>query len=412
MAEASYGSLPFSEQIDFFRRKLNLPTDGWTDVYTAEHDWAFVVAGANRNDLVADFRQAVEKVIAEGGTLESFRKDFDTIVARHGWDYNGGRDWRSRVIYDTNLFSSYSAGRYQQLMAAREERPYWQYIHSDAVQHPRPEHLAWNGLILRWDNPWWKTHFPINAWGCKCSVRALSDRDLKRMGKSGPDQAPAVEWETRIIGQRSASGPREVQVPKGIDPGFEYTPGRSRLVSAIPPERDGGIGSAGGPGIPNRTATDPLPPARAISRDRLLPQDLTDQEYATRFLREFGATADKPAIFRDAVGDRLVMGRELFIQRRTGEWKSNKYGRGKYMLALADAIKSPDEIWVRLEWHAALKQAVVRRRYISRFQADEESLPGLAVFELGPDGWSGVTTFVPDEVESLRVGVRLYQRDF
>ena len=66
---AAYGSLPFVEQIEFFRRKLNLPTDGWTDVRLHEHDWAFVVAGANRDAIVSDFRAAVEKaggqVIAE-----------------------------------------------------------------------------------------------------------------------------------------------------------------------------------------------------------------------------------------------------------------------------------------------------------------------------------------------------------
>lgn len=103
---AAYGSLPFVEQIEFFRRKLNLPTDGWTDVRLHEHDWAFVVAGANRDAIVSDFRAAVEKAIAGGSTLEDFRKDFDRIVATHGWDYNGGRNWRSRVIYDTNLATS------------------------------------------------------------------------------------------------------------------------------------------------------------------------------------------------------------------------------------------------------------------------------------------------------------------
>ncbi|HDY6109681.1 TPA: hypothetical protein RQ786_006664, partial [Pseudomonas aeruginosa] len=47
-------SLPFAEQNQFFRRKLNLPTNAWTDIYTREHDYAFVVAGANRDDLVQD----------------------------------------------------------------------------------------------------------------------------------------------------------------------------------------------------------------------------------------------------------------------------------------------------------------------------------------------------------------------
>ncbi|USR40000.1 hypothetical protein L1F06_000765 [Ectopseudomonas hydrolytica] len=65
-------SLPFREQNEFLRRKLNLPTNGWTDVYGRENDYAFVVAGANRNDLVADFHQAVQRAIEGGTTLEAY----------------------------------------------------------------------------------------------------------------------------------------------------------------------------------------------------------------------------------------------------------------------------------------------------------------------------------------------------
>lgn len=228
MAEVAYGSLPFGEMVRFFLRKLNLPTEHWTDIYTREHDWAFVVAGANRDALVADFRAAVEKAIAEGGTLEDFRRDFDRIVATHGWDYNGGRDWRSRVIYETNLNTAYAAGRYEQLQAA----PYWQYVHADWVTNPRHQHLAWDGLVLRRDDPWWQTHYPPNGWGCQCSVRGLWPRDLAAMGKDGPDEAPEVHLVERLIGQRNPRGPRLVLVPAGIDPGFEYIPGSSRQRGA------------------------------------------------------------------------------------------------------------------------------------------------------------------------------------
>ena len=228
MAEAAYGSLPFAEMVRFFLRKLNLTTDHWTDIYTREHDWSFVVAGANRDALVADFRAAVDKAIAEGGTLEDFRRDFDRIVATHGWDYNGGRDWRSRVIYETNLNTAYAAGRYEQLQAA----PYWQYVHADWVTNPRHQHLAWDGLVLRRDDPWWQTHYPPNGWGCQCSVRGLWPRDLAAMGKDGPDEAPEVHLVERLIGQRNPRGPRLVLVPAGIDPGFEYIPGSSRQRGA------------------------------------------------------------------------------------------------------------------------------------------------------------------------------------
>ena len=224
MADVAYGSLPFREMIAFFRRKLNMPTQAWTDVYAAEHERAFMVAGANRDAIVRDFREAVEKAIAEGTTLEEFRRDFDAIVARYGWDYNGGRDWRTRVIYETNLNTSYAAGRWEQLQAA----PFWMYEHSDWVENPRHQHQAWDGMVLARDDPWWQTHYPPNGWGCQCKVIGLWPRDLARMGKSGPDRAPEVTWVERVIGKYSPGGPRVVSVPAGIDPGFEYAPGRDR----------------------------------------------------------------------------------------------------------------------------------------------------------------------------------------
>lgn len=235
--------LPFAEQINYHRAKLNLPTESYADILGEEHDHAFVVAGANRLDMLADFRAAVDKAIIDGTTLEEFRKDFDSIVAKYGWDYKGGRNWRSRTIYDTNLYGSYQAGRYEQQREMAKLKPYWEYRHRAGQKDPREEHEAWHGLILHCDDPWWQTHYPINAYNCKCSVFAHSKGDLERKGlKVGV--APPIEYETQIIGKNS-DNPRMVQVPKGLDAGFDRIPGASRntdptqflfdKASAVPP---------------------------------------------------------------------------------------------------------------------------------------------------------------------------------
>jgi hypothetical protein len=227
MAGVGYGTVPFAQQIAFFRRKRNIVTESWLDVWESEHDQGFMVAGANRDELVADFAGAIRKAIDDGATLEQFRRDFDRIVATHGWDYNGGRNWRSRVIYETNLRQSYNAGRWHQLQALKKSRPWWRYRHSDAVETPRPLHQAWDGMVLHCDDPWWQSYFPANGWGCQCYVEALNDRDLARLGKDGPDKAPAIEFEQRMVGQRSPGGPFLAETPVGVDPGFGYAPGRS-----------------------------------------------------------------------------------------------------------------------------------------------------------------------------------------
>ena len=217
-------ALPFREAIRFFLGKVNQPTQHWTDVWQDGHSRSFMVAGAASDALLNDFRAEIARALEQGTTLADFRKAFDAIVARHGWAHNGSPGWRSRIIFETNLSTAYAAGRYAQqtepdTLAAF---PYWQYVHSGA-RDPRPQHLAWNGLVLRADDPFWRTHYPPNGWKCGCRVRPLSGRDLARQGKAGPDRAPdpnARPWTNPRTGAVE-------MVPDGIDPGFAYNPGQA-----------------------------------------------------------------------------------------------------------------------------------------------------------------------------------------
>jgi len=230
---------PFQEQLDFFRQKANLPSEHWDDIMTAAHDRAFMVAGATKADLLNDLRQAVDKAIASGTGLETFRKDFAKIIQRTGWDYRGAFDWRTRVIYQTNLSTSYAAGRWKQLNDPElvKIRPYWKYIHADGVAHPRPLHQAWNGVCLPRDDPWWRTHFTPNGWGCHCRVKAVSQREYETSDKKQAPDNGNVTW------QDSAGNTWEI--PRGIDPGFQYAPGASldnlsdtlrKKADSLPPE--------------------------------------------------------------------------------------------------------------------------------------------------------------------------------
>lgn len=159
-------SLTFDEAIKFFRQKVNLPTRTWKDIWQRMHARAFVVAGVMKAELLTDFRQAIDKAIADGTTLAEFRKDFDNIVARHGWSYKGSRGWRTNVIFEANIRTAYSAGRYNQMTDpdVLKSRPYWEYRHGDSI-NPRQLHLKWHGTVLRADDPWWQTHYTPNGWG-------------------------------------------------------------------------------------------------------------------------------------------------------------------------------------------------------------------------------------------------------
>lgn len=221
---------PFAEQLAFFKRKLNLPSEAWDDIMRQAHDKAFIVAGAQSADLLSDLRGAITKAIESGTGIEVFRKDFKKIVAKHGWTGWTGEEssartaWRTKVIYQTNMSTSYAAGRWQQLNNPEllKAMPYWQYKHSDSVNYPRPLHQSWDGLTLPPDHAFWKEHYPPNGWGCQCRVIPVTKAAFMRAVANGrgPANAPPA-------------GDTE-----GIDVGFEYAPGESSTTQLLRVQRN------------------------------------------------------------------------------------------------------------------------------------------------------------------------------
>ena len=238
MADTVSGVLkrPFAEQVAAFRLRLGdlVPTRRWDDIAGAAHDRAFMVAGAMKADLLADLAGAVDRAVSQGGTLEDFRRDFRATVERqgwHGWTGEGtkaGEAWRTRVIYRTNMATTYAAGQRAQLIDGGYGL--WIYRHGGS-REPRPEHLAWDGLTLPADHPFWETHSPPNGWGCSCYVTgARSERGARRLG-GDPDKTLPEGWD-RVD--------RRTGAPGGIDRGWGHAPGATvaEAVRALAPKLD------------------------------------------------------------------------------------------------------------------------------------------------------------------------------
>ncbi len=205
----------------------------WRDVWQEEHARAFVVAKAMTVDLLDAIRAAVDEAITDGIDCEDFRAHLEPILRAQGWwgrqlmtdpltgeprEVQLGSVRRLGIIYDTNLRTSLSAGKWRQVQDTKAALPYLRYLDPDP--NPRPQHLDWSGLVLRADDPWWGTHWPPNGWNCKCEADSLDDHDLDhegyQLGVAPPDQA------TEYFNERT--GTTEM-VPAGIDPGFAHNPG-------------------------------------------------------------------------------------------------------------------------------------------------------------------------------------------
>lgn len=228
--------LPFAQQSEYFRNKLALPSDRYDTIVGAEHDHGFIVAGATKADLVNDFKNVIQQAIDDGQSIGWFREQFDQIVTRHGWTGWKGQDtpqgvaWRTKMIYTTNLRTSHAAARYAQMTDpdVLKSRPYWRWVHR-SERFPRPQHVAWHGMVLRANDPWFLEHYPPCEWGCNCIIEAINERELKRLGKSGPDAVPPDErynYTVPLTGE-------VVSLPVGVGYGWNHTAGRSAAELAM-----------------------------------------------------------------------------------------------------------------------------------------------------------------------------------
>lgn len=398
-ADADNFGQPFKEQIEFLEQKRVKPTDAWRDALRGDHDRSFVVAGATDTKMLEDFQNSLVRNRREGKLFRDFQKDFDRIVAQYGWEFNGDRQWRARTIFETNLRTSYAAGRLAQMRDPDviALRPYWQYKHAVTREpkRPRAAHVGWHDLVLRHDDAFWSTAYPPNGWKCSCGVVTLNERDLKSEGKSRPDRAPVIAREPYIDPLTGTL----IEKVQHIDYGFEYQPGDLWERGLVPSNL---IREAGGVSGNARLVVDIDTPkpfddlvANAVPFDlEPLPDNLSDEDYLNAFLEPFGATASQAVRFVDRSGASLPISSELF-RERGGDLKLRKQGRHRYGAHISATIMDPDEIWlgvreVKVHGHEATEW-IVDRRYI-RVDPDTGVL---VVFQVGKDGWEEVTAFNP-----------------
>jgi len=403
MADAVWGSLPFDEAIDYFRNKVNFPADDYKSISGGMHARAFTVAGATNDALLSDFRSAIDKAISEGTSLGEFKKDFDQIVAKHGWSYNGSRGFRTDVIFNTNVNMAYAAGRWQQIERTAKMFPYLIYVTRNNSR-VRPAHRAWHGIILPVDHPWWKTHFPPNGYRCYCHVRQLTRRQAEEMKASGKyiTEAPADEWVEHV----SSKTGEVTMIRKGIDFGFDYNPGIaawgtkfSELADSAAPDKY----------IPLTTNT-----FKDYHRPDLVPLSETDikpipalksASDAVQWLTD-NIGADK--VFSVQQGDfkhSLLLDAEYF-----GKHLEKDLNRSRFFPFIQDILSDPFEVWASFEKSVNNEKVVLRYRYIKAYKL-EKNKAVLVVFDALKGVVTGHTYFQTNDMKYLnkqRYGTLLY----
>ncbi|WP_434777683.1 phage head morphogenesis protein [Neisseria sp. Ec49-e6-T10] len=186
--------LPPQKAIDYFKSKDYAFGFNWSDVWEDAHSRSFTVAGIMKQDILQDIKHSLTEAMQNGESFQTWRDKIELTLGQKGWlgygtvsDKETGEvskqlaPHRMETIYRTNMQSAMMAGRYQTQMSNIKFRPYGAY---SAVMdnRTRPKHAAMNGTVLPLDDPFWSYFYPPNGWGCRCTVRTYSERDIQRKG--------------------------------------------------------------------------------------------------------------------------------------------------------------------------------------------------------------------------------------
>jgi SPP1 gp7 family putative phage head morphogenesis protein len=348
------------DALEFFRNKGLQIGFSWLDVQREEHDKAFTVAKAMTRELLEDIRGAMDAAIAEGQTLAMFVKNLRPALEAQGWwgrkavadpatgevvDAQLGSPNRLRVIYRTNMRTSYASGRWARIVRNKKAFPLLRYV-SVLDGRERAEHRAWHNTVLPVDHVWWETHYPPCDWGCRCRAVPLNQRmlDKKKLTVTeSPRHFGMRQWVNKRTGEVHT-------IEKGIGAGWDYHPGKAAAEGLSPDPLPDGVGDV----------------------DAAILRQAQDNRFIV-FDRAFSLKAESgfSGYFVDAAGWPVAISRAMVAGSRKAEQR-----------ALTRLIKEPDEIrwaWVvfRRAQDGRPADVVLMRRFVR----------GAAMLDIGRIGW-------------------------
>lgn len=410
--------LPPADAVKYFRSKGLKKTENWWDIWQEQHARSFVVARAAKISVLKDIHGAMLKSLERGTTEAQFIKELRPRLIRRGWwgrrESDGkmlGSHERLRTIYRTNKSAAYNAGRYRQQMEAAESRPYWKYI---AVIDPktREQHRALNGKVFRYDDEFWDYFYPPNGFNCRCRVRALSRRQLKREGlkvesSNGKlfksSQRVGVDRETGEIVEKEVTGyrgrdtaGREIAVKPHA--GFDSNPAKEWHQWSRIPKQDVLQADFGKLGVPEELQ---LPPG--VRRPAAVPSAPDVDQAHEAIISRVIPKGKRLVILDPPSGEKVVVERGMLRHMVEQRADGSRDHRERYANYILPTILAPDE-----EWYAGGV-----RRFIKLFPGEKGPKPMLLVLRQLADGkfllYTGYRMQAKD-INKQRGEVLLYSR--
>ena len=161
-------------------------TSSWDQIDSNAHSQSFTVSKVMSADVLQEVYNYVEVAKKDGWSFEKFR---DSMVnggmiekmTSAGWQ--GKSPSRLKVIYETNMNTTFMKGRYQSmsLLSSQGLADLWEYLPSHS-HNPNPLHMKFYYKKYRFDDPIWEIIQPPSRIGCMCSARGVMNSEMNKKG--------------------------------------------------------------------------------------------------------------------------------------------------------------------------------------------------------------------------------------
>lgn len=178
--------MPFDEAIKALADKTPTLYKDLDETIKEVGNKVFYIKRATDIEVTKKIYEALQKNLQNGGTLQDFRKDIESVLNKAGMSDNG---WYSSLVYRQNMANAYAAGHYKQQKAMEKHFPYWLY--NDIRDNRESEicreisgrdDITQDFRIYMSNDPIWDIIYPPNHFNCRSNVIALSKYDMEDYG--------------------------------------------------------------------------------------------------------------------------------------------------------------------------------------------------------------------------------------
>lgn len=262
-------------QRNFIETRVNLPTAKSSreiarDVPPGIRAGSFFSSRISQAHVADYYRSTLDDYLKGGISRDECRNRMRRFARQHGLDdgsnalTNIGSTSRLNLIIDQNAKMAKAVGTYERMYSPGhlEAFPYVIYRASVRSKKPRASHQKYDGMIIRKDDPWLRTHTPPWEFNCTCELEECSEKRAGKGKVKTPTPPDQVKLESRSGFAFDPAQAFETHDLSGLHPVSRASIVR-QAEEAVRNQELGSVGLIAAPPLQG-TAPSPLPELGAV----------------------------------------------------------------------------------------------------------------------------------------------------